>query len=147
MVVWLVQAAMIGMQRRMAVSVRSCGICGEDLADFGMVASAADEATGQPGRGGVAGRSVQLACKHCFHPHCIRGWTIVGKKVTQRQKSSVLVTCYKWQPVFVSCEHAKPPVMTDYVCLHQDVCPTCLEKVDLRSVFAGRPWESRNLNW
>ena len=24
---------------------------------------------------------MQLQCKHCFHDQCIRGWTIVGKKV------------------------------------------------------------------
>lgn len=24
--------------------------------------------------------SVQLACKHLFHSHCIQGWTMVGKK-------------------------------------------------------------------
>ncbi|EIE27720.1 hypothetical protein COCSUDRAFT_6996, partial [Coccomyxa subellipsoidea C-169] len=86
-------ASLIGMQRQMAVSVRSCGICGGDLQDFGVVGN---------------GASVQLGCKHCFHPDCIRGWTIVGKK---------------------------------------DTCPTCLEKVDMRKIFAGRPWESRNLTW
>ena len=32
-------------------------------------------------------------------------------------------------------------------CRAQDTCPTCLEKVDLRSVFADRPWETRNLTW
>lgn len=32
-------------------------------------------------------------------------------------------------------------------CTMQDTCPTCLEKVDLRSVFADRPWETRNLTW
>lgn len=50
----------------------------------------------------------QLACKHCFHDLCVRGWTMVGKK---------------------------------------DVCPVCLEKVDLREFTADRPWETRNLNW
>lgn len=29
----------------------------------------------------------------------------------------------------------------------KDTCPVCLEKVDLRSIFADRPWETRNLNW
>jgi len=27
------------------------------------------------------------------------------------------------------------------------VCPVCLEKVDLRQIFADRPWETRNLTW
>ena len=29
----------------------------------------------------------------------------------------------------------------------KDTCPCCREKVDLRAVFAGRPWETRNLSW
>lgn len=29
----------------------------------------------------------------------------------------------------------------------KDTCPTCWEKVDLRSVFADKPWETRNLSW
>ncbi|KAK9833314.1 hypothetical protein WJX81_005662 [Elliptochloris bilobata] len=29
----------------------------------------------------------------------------------------------------------------------KDTCPACLEKVDLRSVFQDRPWETRNLSW
>ncbi|KAK9917064.1 hypothetical protein WJX75_000479 [Coccomyxa subellipsoidea] len=103
-------ASLIGMQRQMAVSVRSCGICGGDLEDFGAVVSARDAAAGVGDAGGDPGKgaSVQLGCKHCFHPDCIRGWTIVGKK---------------------------------------DTCPSCLEKVDMRKIFAGRPWETSNLTW
>ncbi|CAL5224408.1 g7090 [Coccomyxa viridis] len=29
----------------------------------------------------------------------------------------------------------------------KDTCPVCLEKVDLRKIFSGRPWETRNLMW
>lgn len=29
----------------------------------------------------------------------------------------------------------------------KDTCPVCLEKVDLREVYADRPWETRNLSW
>ena len=29
----------------------------------------------------------------------------------------------------------------------KDTCPACLEKVDLRTVFHDRPWETRNLSW
>ena len=29
----------------------------------------------------------------------------------------------------------------------KDTCPVCMEKVDLRSIFADRPWDTRNLNW
>ena len=73
----------------MAVSTRACGICSGELRDFGTVVSASEEAQqgGQgragPGRAWGAESTVQLECKHCFHDQCIRGWTIVGKKVGQ----------------------------------------------------------------
>ena len=31
------------------------------------------------GAAGPGGASVQLQCKHLFHPLCIRGWTMVGE--------------------------------------------------------------------
>ena len=79
------------MRKRMAVSARACGICSGELCDFGAIAIASEEAqAGQPGPGWAAAglaetwgaeSTVQLQCKHCFHDQCIRGWTIVGKKV------------------------------------------------------------------
>jgi hypothetical protein len=83
------QAAMVGMRRQMAVSVRACGICGGELGDFGAhigngtVVHAGDVAAGVSRSAGAWGRekTVQLACKHVFHDLCIRGWAIVGKKV------------------------------------------------------------------
>lgn len=29
----------------------------------------------------------------------------------------------------------------------KDTCPVCSEKVDLKAIFADRPWETTNLNW
>ncbi len=29
----------------------------------------------------------------------------------------------------------------------KDVCPVCLEKVDLKDLYANRPWETSNLSW
>jgi hypothetical protein len=29
----------------------------------------------------------------------------------------------------------------------KSVCPVCLEKVDLRHLWADRPWETRNISW
>ena len=80
------QAATIGMRKRMAVSTRACGICSGELRDFGAVVSASEEAqAGQNGQAKLWGAesTVQLECKHCFHDQCIRGWTIVGKKVSR----------------------------------------------------------------
>ncbi|KAL4451635.1 hypothetical protein ABPG75_007297 [Micractinium tetrahymenae] len=93
-------ALSLGTGRKMAVSVRNCGICGGELADDGL---------GPGGGGGGKGLgTIQLSCKHLFHLECIRGWCIIGKK---------------------------------------DTCPTCWEKVDLKSVFADKPWETTNLSW
>ncbi|PSC69567.1 RING finger 121 [Micractinium conductrix] len=93
-------ARSLGTGRKMAVSVRNCGICGGELGDR-------PPGTGGGGGGGGLG-TVQLSCKHLFHLECIRGWCIIGKK---------------------------------------DTCPTCWEKVDLKSVFANKPWETTNLSW
>lgn len=94
-------AVSLGQRRRLAVSVRNCGICSGELED----AVGAGEATSSVGTGRA---TVQLSCKHLFHSDCIRGWTIIGKK---------------------------------------DICPTCHEKVDLRKLYASRPWENRNISW
>lgn len=29
----------------------------------------------------------------------------------------------------------------------KDTCPTCMEKTDLKALYADRPWETRNLQW
>ena len=29
----------------------------------------------------------------------------------------------------------------------KDTCPVCLDKVDLRTLYADRPWDTRNLTW
>lgn len=29
----------------------------------------------------------------------------------------------------------------------KDVCPVCLEKVDMRDLYADKPWETQNLSW
>jgi len=105
-------ASRLGTQRRLAVSVRDCAICGGELLDaHDPLAAQASPVTPGAAIGAGSGEdppSVQLSCKHIFHTDCIRGWLIVGKK---------------------------------------DACPTCQEKVDLRALYANKPWETRNLSW
>ncbi|KAL4856201.1 RING finger protein 121 [Chlorella vulgaris] len=98
-------ARSLGAGRKLAVSVRSCGICGGNLNDS--IGTPSGGAAGGAGGGSGLG-TIQLSCKHLFHMECIRGWCIIGKK---------------------------------------DTCPTCWEKVDLRSVFADKPWDTTNLSW
>ncbi len=94
---------------RVGNSVRDCALCGLELRDSmsHVFDGANDEDEG--GKSAEDAKSIQLpTCKHVFHPECIRGWLIVGKK---------------------------------------DTCPMCNEKVDLREVCSGTPWETRNLQW
>ena len=56
-------------------SIRDCALCGMELKDsmthiFDAEKKKNDQA------------SIQLNCKHIFHPECIKGWLIVGKKDT-----------------------------------------------------------------
>lgn len=125
----------LGTARKMAVSVRDCALCGGELRDAhilgnnivlggggisggGSTAASGGSVLGDgfvitASSGNNGGNlqnepSVQLSCKHIFHPECIRGWLIIGKK---------------------------------------DSCPSCQEKVDLRALYAGKPWETRNISW
>jgi len=54
----------MGTRKRMAVSVRTCGICDQELphSDY-------NQAQG----GGANKDVVQLSCKHLFHTFCVRG--------------------------------------------------------------------------
>jgi RING finger protein 121 len=78
-------AARMGGARRMAVSVRDCGVCGGELRDAHsfLAAPGANGSGAAPPAGGVPAdpdASVQLSCRHLFHQECARGWLIVGKK-------------------------------------------------------------------
>ena len=54
----------MGTKRRIAVSVRSCGICNQELPQAEFV---------QQGVASKGENAVQLSCKHLFHTFCIRG--------------------------------------------------------------------------
>jgi RING finger protein 121 len=77
-------AARMGGARRMAVSVRDCGVCGGELRDAHSFLSAPGGSNGAAAApAGVPAdpdASVQLSCRHLFHQECARGWLIVGKK-------------------------------------------------------------------
>jgi len=78
-------ALSLGTGRRMAVSVRDCGICGGELYPDDPPTAGAAGTAGVAGFSGGSGHShahgqgsggglgnVQLACKHLFHMDCIR---------------------------------------------------------------------------
>lgn len=66
----------MGNRQSLSVSLKDCGVCGGELADY-------RAHLGGGNGGGPA--SVQLTCKHLFHPSCIRGWTLVGA-ILNRQR-------------------------------------------------------------
>ena len=71
------QAVVMGTRRSLSVSLKDCGICGSELSDYRRHVGGPGD-NGGPGAGSSEAASVQLACKHLFHPSCIKGWTLVG---------------------------------------------------------------------
>lgn len=57
-------------------TIRDCALCGMELNDS--MTHMFDEVGGEK----KENTSIQLNCKHIFHPECIKGWLIVGKKDT-----------------------------------------------------------------
>ncbi len=116
-------ATVLGTGRRMAVSVRDCGICGCELGDAR--------------EGGRGDASIQLNCKHLFHQECIQvgacSFCVVcctANHQTRRLNRALVLLFQGWTLVG-----------------KKDVCPTCHEKVDLRNLYADRPWLTGNLSW
>lgn len=155
-------ARSLGTGRKMAVSVRDCGICGGELGDDGPLsgpgAAAAAAAGAAGGSGGGKGLgTIQLSCKHLFHMECVRGWCIIGAR---RQRAVLLLAVLLLLLLLAllaataaaaAAAHPPPARHPPPPTLHhagkKDTCPTCWEKVDLKSVFADKPWETRNLSW
>ena len=65
----------MGNRPSLSVSIEDCGICGSELSEYRKHLGGGSNG-GSHQTGGEA--SVQLTCKHLFHPSCIRGWTLVG---------------------------------------------------------------------
>jgi hypothetical protein len=121
------------------------------------LADARSHLGGAPGPGGA---SVQLQCKHLFHPLCIRGWTMVGEpaqscclcfpaalrlNITQASANLAVGRFSNRNSVPATQVLSKGTCAADVG--KKSVCPVCLEKVDLRHLWADRPWETRNISW
>jgi hypothetical protein len=70
-------ARSLGAGRKLAVSVRSCGICSGELQDGGGPLGGGGSGAGGSSSGGGHGSgsglcTIQLSCKHLFHMECIR---------------------------------------------------------------------------
>lgn len=78
-------SARLGIEGRQLVTrVNNCGICGNELCDELVPAHGTGEGPEEGEQQRQEG-TVQLSCKHCFHDLCIRGWTMVGKKVRGKE--------------------------------------------------------------
>lgn len=132
-------AATLGAGTKLASSVRQCGLCCGDLVDgveelVPVVAPPPPATTATPP----------------FSPAANFG---NNKAETSTSSSSAPVLVARGgvgdATVRLACKHLFHGTCVRGWCVvgKKDTCPCCREKVDLRAVFAGRPWETRNLSW
>jgi RING finger protein 121/175 len=105
----------------MAVSVRDCAICGGELKDamqLNLLNSNSD--------GGSTGN------------HSSNGGSGSKNGLDDGEKS-----------IQLSCKHIfhKDCLRGWLIVGKKDTCPTCSERVDLRQLYADKPWETRNIQW
>ncbi|KAG7667551.1 hypothetical protein KSW81_001246 [Nannochloris sp. 'desiccata'] len=116
----------LGGPRRMAVSVRDCAICGGELKD-------AMQLTLLGGSGGGANDNTNGTLGGGHHTHVgLNSGLDDGEKSIQ-----------------LSCKHIfhKDCLRGWLIVGKKDTCPTCSERVDLRQLYADKPWETRNIQW
>jgi RING finger protein 121/175 len=134
-------AVSLGSGRMMAVRARACGVCGGALIDGPgdlkpppVVVAAA----GSPASATIPAAHAHLAAPAYAPPPpppppgVMLANGGVGDATIQ-----------------LGCKHCFHGTCLRGWCVvgKKDTCPACREKVDLRAIFAGRPWETRNLQW
>lgn len=146
-------AATLGTGTSLARSVRACGVCGGDLTDApGDLAPPPGGAAGgvMVARGGVGDATVQVRMGRGGGEGRGRARCWGGMR-GGRGGVCVFSTPHHHlhPPTQLACKHLFHGTCLRGWCVvgKKDTCPACREKVDLRAVFAGRPWETRNLNW
>lgn len=109
----------LGGARRMAVSVRDCAICGGELKDAMHISSLLSSGTSTSNGVVAAGESSHSGVDD-------------GEKSIQ-----------------LSCKHIfhKDCLRGWLIVGKKDTFPTCSERVDLRQLYADKPWETRNIQW
>lgn len=107
----------LGGSRKLAVSVRDCAICGGELKD-GLQLTLLDGSGGGSGGGNTNGSR--------------------NSGLDDGEKS-----------IQLSCKHIfhKDCLRGWLIVGKKDTCPTCSERVDLRQLYADKPWETRNIQW
>ena len=144
-------AATLGAGTKLASSVRQCGLCCGDLVDgleelVPVVAPAPSVVSPPP---------------DAFYRNTFGEKASAGPLPTPPSSSSSCSSASQQQPILaarggvgdatvqLACKHLFHGTCVRGWCVvgKKDTCPCCREKVDLRAVFAGRPWETRNLSW
>ena len=139
-------AATLGAGTKLASSVRQCGLCCGDLVD---------------GLEELVPVSVAAPVSVAPPPDAFYRNTFGEKAAAAPLPTPSPSSSSSSQPILaarggvgdatvqLACKHLFHGTCVRGWCVvgKKDTCPCCREKVDLRAVFAGRPWETRNLSW
>ena len=144
-------AASLGAGTKLTSSVRQCGLCCGDLVDG--LEELVPVAVPPP---------ISVAPPpDAFYRNTFGEKAAAGPLPTPPSSSSSSSSSAPSQPILaarggvgdatvqLACKHLFHGTCVRGWCVvgKKDTCPCCREKVDLRAVFAGRPWETRNLSW
>lgn len=140
-------AATLGAGTKLVSSVRQCGLCCGDLVDgleelvpVSVPAAAAAAAPPPPPPG-------------AFYRNTFGGQAAAAPPLPTPPTPAAPILAARGgvgdATVQLACKHLFHGTCVRGWCVvgKKDTCPCCREKVDLRAVFAGRPWETRNLSW
>lgn len=164
-------ALTFGGRRNLGAKASDCGICGQPLAEGGVVLGAVEGAGGGAGAGGAAGTGaglVRLDHHHRTKDDAPMGF---GASAPAGRPPSLMAGAGAGPPgaagsspssaaASPSASSTSPTIrLPCRHCFHadcirgwtiigkKDTCPLCREKVDLRALFAQRPWETSNITW
>lgn len=140
-------AATLGAGTKLASSVRQCGLCCGDLVDgleelVPVVAPAPSVVAPPP----------DAFYRNTFGEKASAGPLPTPPSSSPSSSSQPILAARGGvgdATVQLACKHLFHGTCVRGWCVvgKKDTCPCCREKVDLRAVFAGRPWETRNLSW
>jgi hypothetical protein len=164
----------LGVNSRLTSTANACGICASELKDFSHLGEQAVRGVGVA-FGGSRGRRWRVRAAEptgCIAASSRAPSAPVSRRPHPRPPRLALALAPLPTPPHPSPPHPTPPHPTppqegvetvkQLSCKHsfhelcirgwtivgkKDVCPVCNEKVDLRHLYADRPWETQNLSW
>ena len=153
-------AATLGAGTKLASSVRQCGLCCGDLVDgleelVPVALAPAPPAAARPAPDAFYRNTFgeKAAAAPLPTPPMATSSSPSSSSSSSPSSSSQPILAARGgvgdATVQLACKHLFHGTCVRGWCVvgTKDTCPCCREKVDLRAVFAGRPWETRNLSW